>query len=255
MTESAGRGLPMAVEVASEHGHGEGAGPGQATRAELPRAAHVLAVCAHPDDESLGLGAVLDAFVRAGSKVSVLSLTRGEAGQATEGTARDLGEVRTRELASAAEALGLERAEAMDYPDGKLASAPLDELARKVRDAVATTGAELLVVFDEEGITGHPDHRHATEAAVRAAREAGLPVLAWAIPNEVAQTLNQEYGTSFVGTGTNDLFTIDVARSRQWKAITHHHSQAEEFPLVARRLELLENQEHLRWLVPRKADH
>jgi N-acetylglucosamine malate deacetylase 2 len=216
------------------------------------------AVCAHPDDESLGLGAVLDAFVRAGSKVSVLSLTRGEAGQATDGIAGDLGEVRAGELAWAAAALGLERAEAMDYPDGKLAAAPLDELAGKVREAVAATGAELLVVFDEEGISGHSDHRRATQAAIAATREAGLAVLAWAIPNKVARTLNKEYGTSFVGTGANELFTIDIDRSRRWKAISRHQSQAEQFPLVARRLELLGNQEHLRWLVPTEvepADH
>ncbi|HZD72777.1 MAG TPA: PIG-L deacetylase family protein [Actinomycetota bacterium] len=214
----------------------------------------MLAVCAHPDDESFGLGAVLDAFVRAGSKVSVLSLTRGEASRATERTAGELGEVRAGELASAAAALGLERARAMDYPDGRLAAAPLDELAREVRDAAATSGAELLVVFDEQGITGHPDHRHATSAAVRAGRAVGLPVLAWAIPDAVARTLNTEYGTSFVGTGPDDLFSIEVDRSRQWKAITRHQSQAEELPLVARRLELLGNHEHLRWLAPTEAE-
>jgi LmbE family N-acetylglucosaminyl deacetylase/organic hydroperoxide reductase OsmC/OhrA len=254
VTDGVRDGLTVAVEVVPKLRPAGRANPGQATPGGLPRAARVLAVCAHPDDESFGLGAVLDAFVRAGSKVSVLSLTRGEASRATERTAGELGEVRAGELASAAAALGLERARAMDYPDGRLAAAPLDELAREVRDAAATSGAELLVVFDEQGITGHPDHRHATSAAVRAGRAVGLPVLAWAIPDAVARTLNTEYGTSFVGTGPDDLFSIEVDRSRQWKAITRHQSQAEELPLVARRLELLGNHEHLRWLAPTEAE-
>jgi N-acetylglucosamine malate deacetylase 2 len=127
---------------------------------------------------------------------------------------------------------------------------PLQELAGKVRRAVADAGAELLLVFDEGGITGHPDHQRATDAAVLAAGAAGLPVLAWALPREVTETLNQESGTAFVGRDTNSLdVRVDVARSRQWTAISRHQSQAGELPLVARRLELLGSREHLRWLL------
>ena len=45
----------------------------------LPRWRRVLAVVAHPDDESFALGALLDRFVTAGAEVSVLCLTHGEA--------------------------------------------------------------------------------------------------------------------------------------------------------------------------------
>ena len=48
-------------------------------RQRLPRAGHVLAVCAHPDDESCGLGAVLAAFSGQGARVRVLCFTCGEA--------------------------------------------------------------------------------------------------------------------------------------------------------------------------------
>src|SRR6266571_6027002 len=44
----------------------------------LPGWDGVLAVVAHPDDESFGLGAVLAAFVDAGARVAVLCLTHGE---------------------------------------------------------------------------------------------------------------------------------------------------------------------------------
>lgn len=45
----------------------------------LPAWPSVVAVVAHPDDESFGLGAILDSFARSGAAVSVLCLTHGEA--------------------------------------------------------------------------------------------------------------------------------------------------------------------------------
>jgi LmbE family N-acetylglucosaminyl deacetylase len=49
------------------------------TSPTLPAWNSMLVVVAHPDDESFGLGAVLDAFGRAGTQISVLRLTHGEA--------------------------------------------------------------------------------------------------------------------------------------------------------------------------------
>jgi LmbE family N-acetylglucosaminyl deacetylase len=73
-------------------------------RSELPpelAATSVLAVVAHPDDESFGLGAVLTAIAATGSQVRVLCLTRGEASTLRGGN--DLGELRRTELTMAAQ--------------------------------------------------------------------------------------------------------------------------------------------------------
>ena len=35
--------------------------------------------CAHPDDESFGLGGIISAYVAAGAEVNLVCLTRGEA--------------------------------------------------------------------------------------------------------------------------------------------------------------------------------
>ena len=85
----------------------------------LPRWSAVLAVVAHPDDESFGLGAVLDAFGRAGAVVDVLCLTRGEA-STLHGVSGDLSELRAAELRTAAEVLGVRNATLMGHPDGDL---------------------------------------------------------------------------------------------------------------------------------------
>src|SRR4029079_338128 len=72
----------------------------------LPRWESVLAVVAHPDDESFGLGALLDGFVQAGARVSVLCLTQGEA--TTLGApGPDLRHLRAMELQSASGRLGV----------------------------------------------------------------------------------------------------------------------------------------------------
>ena len=97
-----------------------------------PRARAALAVFAHSDDETFGLGAVLDALVDAGTAVEGLCFTRGEAstlrpdvdnpGQLCD--LGDLGAVRAVELADAARLLGLEHCELLIYPDGRLAETP-----------------------------------------------------------------------------------------------------------------------------------
>ena len=63
---------------------------------------------AHPDDESFGLGAILDRFVTTGARASVLCFTHGEA-STLHGVVGDLREIRTTELAEAAgRTLGLD---------------------------------------------------------------------------------------------------------------------------------------------------
>jgi len=54
----------------------------------------------------------------------------------------------------------------------------LVELCSEVRLAVEPEGTDLSLVFDEGGITGHPGHMKATEAARAVADEEGFPVLA-----------------------------------------------------------------------------
>ncbi|MDA8355369.1 MAG: PIG-L family deacetylase [Actinomycetota bacterium] len=213
---------------------------------QLPPARSVLAICAHPDDESFGLGAVLHGFVGNGAEVAFLCFTRGEA--STLGNpGRALGERRRDELSRAAAELGVNRVELLEHPDSSLVDEPLDLLAREVEAMVSEVGADLVVVFDDEGVTGHPDHRRATEAALAGAP--GLPVLAWTLPRQVADTLNAEFGTSFRG---HDEHAVDIVlhvdRTVQHRAIACHKSQCDDNPVLARRLALLGDEECLRWL-------
>jgi LmbE family N-acetylglucosaminyl deacetylase len=214
----------------------------------LPAMPSVLVVCAHPDDESFGLGAILSALADTGSRVSVLCFTHGEA-STLQGVAGELAAIRADEFAAAGAILGVIHVELLDYPDGHLATQPVARLADHVTRAARTVDAAALLVFDHGGITGHPDHQHATDAALRAAGPLGCPVLAWAIPDKVAQLLNDEFHTTFAGRRHDELdITITVDRSRQLDAIRCHRSQSTDNPVLWRRLDLLGPSEHLRTL-------
>jgi len=216
----------------------------------LPAWPGVLAVVAHPDDETFGLGAVLDRMVTGGTVVHVLCYTRGEASTLNQSGA-DLRHAREQELQQASRELGVATVTLLDYPDGRLGSVPPGELAGHAAAAAALVHADGLLVFDDTGITGHPDHQAATRAAVQAAAAAGLPVLAWALPAAIAGRLREETGQPFAG---QPPWRIDVCvrvdRARQSRAALLHESQISSAAVLWRRLQLQADCEHLRWLIP-----
>ena len=216
---------------------------------EIMADAHfVLVVCAHPDDESFGLGAAISTFAASDTPTSVLCFTHGEASTLGHDVA-DLGRVRSEELAAAAVELGVQDVELLHYGDGRLVDEPLNRLSEDVMRMIDRSAADLLLVFDEGGITGHADHCRATEAALAAANERGIKVLAWAMSDEVASALNQEFGTEFIGRNATQIdVRTRVNRDRQQRAIACHVSQANDNPVLRRRLELQGDREVFRWL-------
>lgn len=201
--------------------------------AEVARRGPAVAVVAHPDDESFGLGAVLGGLAAAGAEVRVVCLIHGEA--SSLGAAPDLGDVRRRELAAATEQLGAGCAVLCGFPDGGLAGVAAPVLDAVVERSLCTAA---LVAFEPSGVTGHPDHRAATAAAHRLAARRHLPVLEWGVPPSVAAALNAELATSFEGLAGDGAVDVTVDRAPQLAAIACHASQATANAVLARRLEL-----------------
>jgi LmbE family N-acetylglucosaminyl deacetylase len=122
-------------------------------------------------------------------------------------------------------------------------------LVDHIRQVAADVDPDWLLVFDDGGITGHPNHQAATDATLEAAAALDLPVVAWAIPAAVASALNGEFGTSFVGRDERDChFVLAVDRDTQLEAINCHASQSTTNPVMRRRLELQHKTEWLRVL-------
>jgi N-acetyl-1-D-myo-inositol-2-amino-2-deoxy-alpha-D-glucopyranoside deacetylase len=129
----------------------------------------LLAVFAHPDDESLASGGLLAWCTARGARVSLLCLSRGEAGHG--GGKERLGEVRARELRDAADALGLSEYVLLSHPDGMLPWLDEGTLERDVRRQIDASRPDVVVTFGEDGLYWHPDHiavHEATRAAVMA---------------------------------------------------------------------------------------
>jgi N-acetylglucosamine malate deacetylase 1 len=121
-------------------------------------AVDLLAIGAHPDDVEIGCGGSLIASSRAGLKIAVADLTRGEL--ATRGAP----ERRAEEGRRAAELLGASERLGLGLPDGRLGGEPGQ------RDAVVALIRRLrpravLAPYPEDR---HPDHA-AAGALVRAA--------------------------------------------------------------------------------------
>ncbi len=220
----------------------------QAQRPEAWTARSAVAVCAHPDDESFGLGGVLMALRREGTEVSLLSFTHGEASTLGAGDG-PLDAIRAEELHQAASVLGARRTDLLAYPDSRLSTVPLEVLAGHVEALATEVGADTLLTFDLGGITGHPDHQRATEAALQAGEQLGLPVLGWALAAGVAAALRAETGVEMVGRVPSELdIELTVDREAQQRAISCHRSQLGGNTVLRRRLELQGATEHLRWL-------
>lgn len=208
----------------------------------------VLAVIAHPDDASYGLGAILDAFMVAGIRVEVLCLTHGQA-WTLPGAPGDLAALRGAELVSADDVLGPIRAKLEDCPDGALGEVRRRKLAAEVVAAADSCHPDGLLVFDATAVFGHLDHVAATSAGLLAAEELGLPVLGWVLPETVATQLNQEFSAGFTGHRDEAIdlrVTIDRAQLRLAGRV--NATDAPPDGSLRRRLQLLADTESLRWL-------
>jgi N-acetyl-1-D-myo-inositol-2-amino-2-deoxy-alpha-D-glucopyranoside deacetylase len=151
----------------------------------------LLAVFAHPDDESFGCGGTLARCAAEGVRVALVCATRGEVGEIADptlATPETLAQVRQSELESAAKALGIGDLTFLDYRDSGMegspdnadprayVQAPEDEVVARLVCVMRRIRPQVVVTFDPSGGYGHPDHiavhRH-TVAAFHAAGDAG----------------------------------------------------------------------------------
>jgi LmbE family N-acetylglucosaminyl deacetylase len=143
---------------------------------------------AHPDDEAIATGGTMARAKSEGHRVVLVSATRGELGEyAPESLApgEQLVDRRVAELHAAAEVLGVDRVEFLDYLDsgmageptndaaGSFASADIDEAAHRLARILDDEHADVLTVYDENGTYGHPDHIQVHRVGLRAADLAG----------------------------------------------------------------------------------
>ena len=188
----------------------------------------LLAVHAHPDDETLSTGALLATWARAGRPVTVVTCTRGERGEVIgeelahlEGDGAALAAHREGELADALSVLGVSDhlfldqvapsgvvASAVRYTDsgmawsgigragpadllpvGAFVAADLDAAAARLAAVIRDRRPDVVVGYEPGGGYGHPDHVMAHRVVQRAVDLAELGRLADTEPFRVPVVL------------------------------------------------------------------
>jgi len=125
----------------------------------------LMAVLAHPDDESLGTGGVLAKYSAEGVDVSLVTATRGQSGRFLQHRsgpehpgAEKLGIIREAELRCAAQTLGVKDVAVLDYLDGSLDQVDPREAVALVAGHIRRARPQVVVTFPADGAYGHPDH-------------------------------------------------------------------------------------------------
>jgi LmbE family N-acetylglucosaminyl deacetylase len=143
----------------------------------------LLAVLAHPDDESFGMGGTLAFYAQRGVEVHLVCATRGEAGQVAAEFLDGFDSVadrREHELHCAAGVLELSSVHFLDYRDSgmqgsddnqhpdALTAAPVEEVATKIARYIRQMRPQVILTHDPIGGYKHPDHIAVHKACVEA---------------------------------------------------------------------------------------
>jgi LmbE family N-acetylglucosaminyl deacetylase len=152
--------------------------------------ATIVSFHAHPDDESIATGGTLAKAAAAGHRVVLVFATKGEHGEVDDGylmPGEPLWQRREQETHRSAAVLGAHRVAFLGYVDSGMMGTPendaplafwqadLDEAAGRLAAILSEEDAEVLTVYDDHGLYGHPDHINVHRVGVRAAELAGTP--------------------------------------------------------------------------------
>jgi LmbE family N-acetylglucosaminyl deacetylase len=175
------------------------------------RPLHIVCVGAHPDDPESGCGGTLARYAAAGHRVTVLYLTRGEAGIPGK-THQEAAAIRTAEAEAACRILGAKPLFAGQI-DGATEVTPQ-----------RTTGFTALLLADPPDVVlthwpldTHPDHQAAGLLALRASQTQGgrFPLYFFEV----------NYGYQTTGFQPTDYVDITSVREKKKVALFAHRSQ------------------------------
>ncbi len=121
----------------------------------------ILYIFPHPDDESFGPAAAMDAQLKQGHKVYLYTLTRGGASRQRlkyNYTVEEMGEVRYKEMLDVERTLGLTGMKIDDFPDSGLQHMDPRELERAIEQHIDAVRPDIIVSYPVHGISGFHDH-------------------------------------------------------------------------------------------------
>lgn len=225
----------------------------------------LMAVHAHPDDESIGTGGILAKYSSEGIKTVLVHCTRGEMGDIQDPEfvppkpGMPMTSIRQLELKNAVSVLGIGSVHYLGYRDSGMAGSPEndnpdvfaradeEEASNRLAQVIRKVRPHVVVTYDENGVYGHPDHIMANKITQKAFVKAGdsgseiggnttpwqpLKLYYIAIPLERLRKLNamgnDRPPSTIIGTPEDQISTsIDVTDvvDIKFQAIFSHKSQ------------------------------
>jgi len=198
----------------------------------------LLAIFAHPDDETFRPGGTLALLASRGVRVIVLTFTRGEAGSCGDPplcTPDELPAVRERELICASRALGIQPPRLLNYADGHLQQEDAETMIEQILSVVHEVRPEVWLSFGPDGLSGHPDHIVVGQWAAEAfRREDGVSALyTLAIPRSLAEKLDMRQVHPVLDEAI--ALTVDISSvwDKKLAAMRCHATQWSSTPLAS----------------------
>lgn len=220
----------------------------------------ILAVFAHPDDETFRVGGTLSLLAKNHVRVQVLTATRGQAGSCGQPPVCnriELPEVREQELRCACSALGIGQPIVLNYQDGELAAINPDKIVSEILAVISQLRPKIMISFGEDGLSGHPDHiaigRYALDAFHQTKDVSAFYVLA--VPQSIADVLNLTHIKAVQDSSITHIVDVIEVWNDKMDAIRCHRTQMEESPILMgekQKQVLFLGKEHFRLVAFRK---
>ncbi len=121
----------------------------------------ILLVFAHPDDETFSSSGTIALLTKKGWIAKLIMVTRGEAGMLGDPpftSQKNLGKVREKELRKAAKIIRILKIYFLGFKDGTLHKIPQKKLLVRILPLIKKEKPDVVLTFDEHGISKHPDH-------------------------------------------------------------------------------------------------
>ncbi|MGH3963543.1 MAG: PIG-L family deacetylase [Pseudonocardiaceae bacterium] len=166
-----------------------------AVRTDSAPGLRLMAVHAHPDDESTSTGGILARYALEGVQTIVATCTNGELGDGPGGVkpgaeghhTHQVAKTRLAELRTACQHLGVTHLELLGYHDSGIAdwdhrhrpdvfcNVPIDTAAARLAQLIEHYRPQVVVTYDPGRTSQHPDHLHAARATALAVKTSGIP--------------------------------------------------------------------------------
>lgn len=118
----------------------------------------VVCIFAHPDDEAFGPSGTI-ALLAQENDVYILCATKGQSGKDSDfASPQQLHQRRVQELLESAKILGVKKVFFLGFKDGTLCNNLYHKLADKIENYILKLQPEIILTFENKGISGHIDH-------------------------------------------------------------------------------------------------